>query len=176
MIGEIRALLTQQLPGYEVRSVAKLGEGLDNAAYEVNDELMVRASKEADPDRRSESTRREADLLAAVNELSPLPVPEPIFTDVEVGVLAYFKLPGVPLVDHPVADPTRLAPDLDGFLGRLHRAPVQEMEKLVGKDTDPLTTWRQEAERDYRQIAEQLPAATRGPVGDFLGRTLPAEK
>jgi hypothetical protein len=45
MIEEIRALLTRHLPGYEVRSVAKLGEGLDNVAYEVNAELIVRASK-----------------------------------------------------------------------------------------------------------------------------------
>ncbi len=34
MIDEIRALLARHLPGYEVRSVARLGEGLDNAAYE----------------------------------------------------------------------------------------------------------------------------------------------
>ena len=176
MIDQIHALLARHLPGYKVRSVAKLGEGLDNAAYEVNGELIVRASKEADPDRRSESTRREADLLAAVNELSPLPVPEPIFADVEAGVLAYFKLPGVSLVDHAVAEPARLAPDLGKFLGRLHRAPVQEMEKLVGRDIDPLTTWRQEAERDYREIAEQLPSAARHLVEDFLDRTPPAEK
>ena len=169
-------MLTRHLPGYKARFVAKLGEGLDNVAYEVNGELIVRASKEADPDRRSESTRREADLLAAVKELSPLPVPEPIFADVEAGVLAYFKLSGVPLFALPMADPARLAPDLGGFLGRLHQAPVQEMEKLVGRDADPLTTWRQEAERDYREIAEQLPMAARRRVEDFLGRTPPAEK
>ncbi len=46
----------------------------------------------------------------------------------------------------------------------------------MGRDTDPLTTWRQEAERDYRKIAEQLPAAARRPVENFLGRTPPAEK
>ncbi len=175
MIDEVRALLTRHLPDYEVRSVAKLGEGLDNAAYEVNGELIVRASKEADPDRRSEATRREADLMAVVTGLSPLPVPEPVFADLEAGVLAYFKLPGVPLIDHPMTEPTRLAPALGGFLGRLHRAPVQEMEKLVGRDTDPLTTWQQEAERDYREIAGHLPAAARRPVEDFLGRTPPAE-
>ena len=149
---------------------------MDNAAYEVNDELIVRASKEADPDRRGEAIRREADLLAAVNELSPLPVPEPIFADAEAGVLAYFKLPGGPLIDHPVAEPVRLASALGGFLSRLHRTSVQEMEKLVGRDIDSLTRWRQEAERDYREIAEQLPAAARRPLEDFLGRTPPAEK
>ena len=110
--------------------MAKLGEGLDNVAYEVNGALIVRASKEVALDRRSEPTRREADLLVAVNELSSLPVPEPIFADGEADVLAYFKLPGVPLLDHAVADPARLAPDPGGFLGRLDRVPVQKMEKL----------------------------------------------
>ena len=38
MIDEISALLSRHLLGYEVGSVAKLGEGLDNAAYEVNGE------------------------------------------------------------------------------------------------------------------------------------------
>ncbi len=79
MIDEIRALLTHHLRSYEVRSRADRPE-----------------KKEAGPDRRSESTRREANLLAAVNEVSPLPVPEPVFADVEASVLAYFKLPGVP--------------------------------------------------------------------------------
>ena len=59
MTDEIRALLARHLTGHEVRSVTRLGEGLDNAAYEVNGELIVRASKEADPTRRSEATRRE---------------------------------------------------------------------------------------------------------------------
>ena len=176
MIDKIRALLNRNLPGYQVRSVAKLGEGLDNAAYEVNGELIVRASKEVDPERRIKSTRCEADLLAVVSGLSPLPVPEPVFADLEAGVLTYFKLPGVPLIDHPMAEPTRLAPNLGGFLGCLHRAPVQKMEKLVGRDTDPLVTWRQEAERNYREIAGHLPAAARRLVEDFLIHTPPAEK
>ncbi len=174
MIDEIRDLLSRRLPSYEVESVAKLGEGLDNAAYEVNGELIVRASKEPAPDRRSASTRREADLLAAVHEFSPLPVPEPVFADPEAGVLAYFKLPGVPLMEHPVADPAKLAPALGGFVGRLHRTPMGKVEALVGRDFDPLTAWREDAERDYGKIEGHLSTAARRLVSDFLGRTPPA--
>jgi hypothetical protein len=47
----IRASLARHLPGYEVRSMVGLGEGSDNVAYEVNGQLVVRASKEADPRR-----------------------------------------------------------------------------------------------------------------------------
>ncbi len=175
MIDEIRTLLSRHLPGCEVRSVAALGEGLDNAAYDVNGELVVRASKEADPAIRGESIRREADLLAAVAGFSTLPVPEPVFADVEAGVLAYSKLPGVPLMDHPVAEPARLAPTLGEFLGGLHRAPVEKMEDLVERDFYPLTAWWDDAERDYRQIAGHVPATSRRPVEDFLGRAPPDE-
>ena len=101
MTDEIRALLVPHLPGYEVRSITGLGEGLDNAAYEVNGELIVRASKETNPAVRHQATQREAQLLAVVAGLSTLPVPEPVFVDAETGLLGYRKLPGFPLIDHP---------------------------------------------------------------------------
>ena len=175
MIDEIRASLSRHLPGYELRSIAKLGEGSDNVSYEVNGELIIRASKQTSPASRSESTRREADLLAVVAELSTLPVPEPVFADVEAGLLAYVNLLGVPLIDHPVAQPARLAPALGGFLSGLHQAPLQKVEELVERDTYPLLSWREDAEQDYRDVVEHIPASARDLVEDFLGRTPPAE-
>jgi aminoglycoside phosphotransferase (APT) family kinase protein len=168
------ALLARHLPGHDVRSVRALGEGLDNAAYEVNGELILRKSKEADPALRAEATRREAALLAAVAGISTFPVPEPIFADAEAGFLAYRKLPGVPLIDHPLAEPARLALCLGGFLGSLHRAPLEKFEHLVERDAYPLTAWLEDAERDYLEISGHLPAAARRQVEDFLGRTPPA--
>ncbi len=172
---EIRALLSRHLPGYEVRSLARLGEGWDHVAYEVNAELIVRGSKEADPSARAAGTRREAELLAAVAELSPLPVPAPVFADPEAGVLAYRKLPGLPLLGHPVAEPARLAAPLGEFLSRLHAAPVERMARIVPADDHPPASWREEAEGDYAAIAGHLAAAARRRVEDFLGRTPPAD-
>ena len=175
MTDEIRALLARHRPGYEVTSVAKLGEGLDNITYDINGEVIVRRSKEADHARRSEAIRREADLLAVVAGVSTLPVPEPIFADIEAGALAYFKLPGLPLLEHPVAQPARLAAPLGGFLSHLHQTPVEKVEELVERETYPLLAWREEAELDYRKIVEYIPAAARRPVEDFLGSMPPAE-
>jgi aminoglycoside phosphotransferase (APT) family kinase protein len=172
---EIHTLLGRHLPSYEVRSITRLGEGSDNAAYEVNGELIVRASKETDRTLRSESTQREAQLLVVVAGLSTLPVPEPVFVEAEVGILAYVKLPGVPLIDHPVAEPALLAPHLGRFLSRLHQAPLEKVEHLVGRDAHPLLAWLEDAQRDYREIVEHLPAAYRCLVEDFLGRMPPAE-
>lgn len=107
--------------------------------------------------------------------LSTLPVPEPLFVDAKAGFLAYVKLSGVPLMDHPVAEPARLAPALGRFLSRLHQAPLEKVQELVEWDTYPLTAWLQDAERDYREIVEQIPAAARQLIEDLLGRTPPAE-
>jgi len=107
--------------------------------------------------------------------LSTLPIPEPVFVEAEAGLLAYVKLPGVPLIDHPVAKPALLAPPLGRFLSRLHQAPLEKVEHLVERDAYPLLAWLEDAQRDYREIVEHLPAAYQHLVEDFLGRTPPAE-
>ncbi|MEV7808290.1 aminoglycoside phosphotransferase family protein [Microbispora sp. NPDC088329] len=170
----IRAL-ARHLPGYAVGSVVPLGEGQDNAAYEVNGELVVRQSKVDDSVLRGEVVRREAALLAAVSELSPLPVPRTVFVDEEAGLLAYGKLPGRPLNLHPVRDPVRLAAPLGGFLSRLHTAPVERMHAFVPHDAFPLSDLLEEAEGHYRQIATHVPTAARRLVEGFLGTAAPAE-
>jgi hypothetical protein len=62
---------------------------------------VVRFSKEPDPTRRAELISSETGLLAAAAQISPLPVPEPLFTDPQQGCWAYSKIPGVPLLDLP---------------------------------------------------------------------------
>jgi aminoglycoside phosphotransferase (APT) family kinase protein len=175
MIDQIRVVLARHRPGYEVRSIAKLGEGCDNVVYEVNGELVIRGSKATDPARRTEGIGREMELLAVLPKLSTLPVPEPVFADLEAGMLAYRKLPGRPLNEHSVAEPARLAATVGKFVSRLHQAPLEQMEKLVSHDTERLTIWRQDAEQAYREVADQIPDAARRLIEEFLGRTPPAE-
>src|SRR5215211_4430951 len=95
-------MVAAYLPDHRVDSVVPVGEGGDHLAYEVDGELIVRFGKEPDPAARAAGVDREARLLAAVAAISPLPVPEPVFTAAEQGCLAYRKLPGVPLLDLPL--------------------------------------------------------------------------
>jgi len=175
MTHEIQTLLARHLPGYEVWSVTEAGQGLDNAAHEVNGELIVRTSKESDPALRADYTRREADLLTAVAGISTLPVPEPVFVDPEAGAIAYRKLPGLPLITHPVTEPALLAPDLGRFLSRLHGTSLEKLEGLVERDPYPMAAWLEDAEKGYRAISERLPADARQQVEGFLGHPPPAE-
>ncbi|MFD1274681.1 phosphotransferase family protein [Streptomyces kaempferi] len=149
-----------------------LGEGLDNLVYEVNGELIVRFSKEPDLARRSALVDHEARVLAAVADISPLPVPEPAFTVAEQGCLAYHKLPGAPLLDmsphQRSAHGTSIAATLGELLTALHAVPVDRLGDLVDVDHQPLAEWRHEATRNYVTVAGQVPAAHRRPVEAFL--------
>ena len=174
---DVRSVVGAQLPGYQVESVVEAGAGLDNIAYEVNGELIVRFSREPDPARRAALVDHEARLLAAVAGISPLPVPEPRFTVADQGCLAYRKLPGMPLVDLPqpqrAAHARSIAATLGEFLTALHTVPVDRMAELVEPDDQPLAEWRREAAEAYAAVAGHVPAAHRPRVEAFLDAAPP---
>ena len=74
-VATIRDLLTQHLPDLVVDSIGFRGEGLENVAYDVNSEFILRISKEDDPDRRASLVAREAELLGIVAPFSQVPIP-----------------------------------------------------------------------------------------------------
>jgi aminoglycoside phosphotransferase (APT) family kinase protein len=174
MTGPVAGLVAAHLPGYQVATVAPLGAGLDNVAYEVNGELIVRFSREPDPAR----VTREVDLLAAVAEVSPLPVPRPVFTDPGRGCVAYRKVPGTPLLDLPPAGRSAhagpIAATLGGFLAALHAVPVDRLAGLVEPDDQPLPDWLADAAAQYATVAGHVPAAHRPAVEEFLAAPPPA--
>lgn len=163
--------------GLQVRSAVLIGEGVDNLAYEVNGELIVRFSKEPDATHRAELVSAEAGLLAALAAISPLPVPEPVFTEPERGCWAYAKLPGVPLLDLPL--PRRLAHAaavgavLGTFLAAVHATPLARMAAFVGPDEVPMARWRDEAAGNYAAVIGAIPADRRGAVEAFLAASPP---
>ncbi|MGQ4615995.1 phosphotransferase [Nocardia sp. R7R-8] len=164
--------MAEQLPDYRIDSVVLLGEGEDNVAYDVNGELIVRFGKEPDLESRAAQVTDEAGLLAAVADISPLPVPEPRFVVVEQGCLAYFKLPGSPLIDLPAsrrsAHVRSIAAVLGRFLAALHAVPLDRMADLVDTDDQPEAVWRAEAARTYDAIVGTVPQAHRSVVETFL--------
>jgi aminoglycoside phosphotransferase (APT) family kinase protein len=167
-VADVRNLVAARMPDYRIGSIAVLGEGLDNVAYEVNGELIVRFSKQPDPKRLD----REARLLAAVATVAPLPVPTPAFTVPERGCLAYFKLPGTPLLDQPRRQPsdhdTAIATALGEFLTALHAIPADRITDLVDTDDQPLVEWRQDAAAIYPTVASRIPVVHRRAIEAFL--------
>jgi aminoglycoside phosphotransferase (APT) family kinase protein len=149
-----------------------LGEGLGNLTYVVNGELVIRFSKEPEQIRRAELIHTETRLLAVVAKMSPLPVPEPVFTDPGRGWWAYAKIPGVPLLNLPLrwrlVHARAAGATLGGFLAALHAAPLAQMARLVRPDEVPLAQWREEATGHYAIVASMLPGACRERVEAFL--------
>ncbi|TDD26362.1 aminoglycoside phosphotransferase family protein [Kribbella turkmenica] len=169
--GEVRRLVGIGLPGYDVRRVVRLGAGLDNVAFAVNDELVVRIAREPG------SVSREEALLGRVGEVSPLPVPAPVFALAEHDCLAYRKLTGTPLIDIPIADRTThavtIGAELGAFLAVLHRSDPGRWTGLVDRDEEPLADWRDEAAEQYADVGQALPPANHRAVEEFLLRPLP---
>ncbi|WP_432939805.1 phosphotransferase family protein [Kribbella sp. CA-253562] len=168
---DIEQLVGIGLPGYVVRSAERLGAGLDNVAYEVNGELVVRIAQEAG------TVVREAALLAEVGRVSPLPVPEPVFVLGEHNCLAYRKVPGTPLIDVPLAERAAYAvavgAELGILLAALHTSGLERRTDLVDVDDAPLTDWLEEAAEQYADVAETLTTGQQQSVESFLDSPLP---
>jgi aminoglycoside phosphotransferase (APT) family kinase protein len=166
-VADIGRLVVAHLPGYRVESVVPAGAGLENLAYEVNGELIVRIRRRPDP----ALVIREAEVLATVAEVSPVPVPVPVFSDPSLGCLAYRKLPGLPLLGSPGGAPVAAA--LGEFLAAVHTLPVERMAALVDHDDPPLIEWRDEAASLYAAVAGRVPVRHRDPVAAFLSAPPP---
>ena len=169
---EIRNVVGGLLPGFPVDTVDRLGEGQEHVAFEVNGELVVRFPKDPDPKRGAERVQREHDVLAAVADISPLPVPRPEFFSTDPACIAHFKIPGIPLLEtsppHRWDHAESIATALGAFLGAIHAVPAGRVAGLVTPDNQPLEGWQEDAVQDYVSIAGHIPAMHRGPIETFL--------
>ncbi|BCY10825.1 phosphotransferase family protein [Actinoplanes sp. L3-i22] len=166
---DVRGALATALPGYVVESVSLLGEGLDNTAFEINNELIVRFSRSPDPER----TDREARLLTLLHRISPLPVPEPIIVPGEHW-LAYRKLPGTPLLNLAAPPhPAKIAATLRDFLRALHAVPADQVAGLVDTDDQSPREWRSDAAEIYSVVAKHVPSLFRRRIEAFLNAEPP---
>jgi aminoglycoside phosphotransferase (APT) family kinase protein len=178
-VGSVLSALISEMPDLEVQSVTRLGEGMVNVAFEVNGRLIVRFSKESNPAKRAALVNHEARLLETVAGISTLPVPEPEFTVPHQGCLAYFKLPGTPLLDIPHEQRSAYAPSIGSALGELlaalHSVPVGRMADLVDADAQPLDGWRADAAGLVESLGDGIPEARRPAIASFLAAPPPPE-
>jgi aminoglycoside phosphotransferase (APT) family kinase protein len=165
-------LLTRMRPDFHPTRVVPIGSGLDNIAFEVDGELVVRCRRDLHGLAGAEAVRREAGLLRLLQRSSPLPVPRVRFVLPEAGCLGYAKLPGTPLLHRPketvATAGKQLAPALGAFLAALHAIPHGSVRHLVDVDATPPTARRDEAAQTYRGVRGEVPAAHRPAIEAFL--------
>ncbi len=170
--------LAQQLPELQASRVLPLGSGLDNTAFEIDGDLVVRFRRDADAVMRADRVRREARLLAVVKEVSPLPIPEVRFVLADLGCLACTKLPGKPLLDLlpglATGSATAVASALGRFVAALHSTPPSLIQEMVETDAPGPTECRDEARQTYENVVGEIPAKHRPEIESFLQATPPA--
>lgn len=145
-----------------------LGRGTDHVAYLAEGDLVVRCVEGGDP----AGVVREADVLAAVAEISPLPVPKPVRVDPDGGCLAYERLPGTALLEVApaarAAQASSVAGAVRGLLRALHAVPLGRARELVDIDAFPPGEWLREATQQYARISHSIPSGHRPAVEAFL--------
>lgn len=166
----VRQVIERHFPDRRTHPVRPLGAGLENAAFEVGGDLVVRFRTDAD---EAHEIEREGRLLRWVAGRSPLPVPVPLLALAEEGCLVYGKLPGRPLIDWPASQRGQWAGSvgatLGGFLAALHSTPHDDVGDLVPVDDTGPTEWLDEV----RQLADEIPARHRTAVCRFLAARPP---
>jgi aminoglycoside phosphotransferase (APT) family kinase protein len=95
----------------------------------------------------------------------------------EKGCLAYFRLPGVALLDVPHEQRLRQAPAIATDLGRLlralHAVAPERAARLVDRDDVTLGQWLEEAVEHYTAVAPAIPGAHRRTIHAFLAARAP---
>ena len=169
----IRRVVAEHLGVSPERRVVPLTHGGDHDSYLVDDRLVVRRRRGGAVEMGVEREARLLDLLA---EVSPLPVPRPVFVAPDDGCLAYEWLDGVPLLDVHVRDADReaIAGGLGTLLRALHDVDADRLAGLVevddtsGVELLELTTTEYEA-----AAAAEVPARARPAIEAFLAATPP---
>jgi aminoglycoside phosphotransferase (APT) family kinase protein len=176
-VGVVRDLVSVHVPDVAVTDVVPCGEGLDNVAFDVNGELIVRFRKEPGVAERAALVTAEAALLDEIAGALPVAVPATVFVDAELGCLAYRKLPGTPLLQQPRAAWPAWAQIMGEVLGRslaaMHALSPVRMAAFVGTDDAPLAEWRADAAELYREVAIGVPASDRAAIETFLAAEPP---
>lgn len=123
-----------------------LARGTENTTFAVG-EYIVRRSVDLD------AVTREVELLAALARESSVRVPVPEIHERELGVFAYRRLPGEPLIHRLERERARVQPALVVVLAALRDLPCAERLPI---DPYPNEEWHEDAVQAFRSVRAHL--------------------
>jgi aminoglycoside 2''-phosphotransferase len=164
--------IERENPGLSIGSVRRLGEGWISVAYVVNDQLVIKLPKGAEP---WEELEREAAFLARTAGALPLAVPHyvrlsPDSRAAEHGYAIYAYLRGEALDVNALSGHARgaAAAAIAGFLRALHGLrPTAELGARLPRD-DPKAVAEEYFAKANRHIIPELTAPERGVLAERL--------
>ncbi|MDR5700163.1 phosphotransferase family protein [Agromyces aerolatus] len=142
-----------------------LARGTENTTFAVA-ECVVRRSAD------SQALAREVALLSALADATSVPVPVPLMYDPELGLFAYRRLPGTPLIVRPSADPCGVERALIDVLGALRSLDPE----LLPTDAYSNDAWHRDATRAFALVAPHLAGRRARRVREFLDERPPSDR
>jgi aminoglycoside phosphotransferase (APT) family kinase protein len=137
-----RARRLAERAGVLTETPAPLGRGTAHQVFAVGP-YAVRLVDEVEAVTAS-ALEREAALLEHLQTRLPIAVPCPTLVATDLGGMAYRALPGRPLLDVGLGDPTWLIDDLGALLAAMSDLDAATLGELVGPDPYALDDWRDE--------------------------------
>ena len=171
MSGELTDLvrhLRSIYPDLPLSHVEQVTEGQNNTVLIVNGSLIFRFPRY---DAGIQQLEREVTLLRALKQHTPVPIPDPIYTNWIPRVVGrvfagYPLLPGIPLSQIPAtADIQPLASQLGAFLAVLHAIPLDTIGVVTNQGSTP-----QHWEDLYHRMIDRLFPLMRTDARDSVRR------
>lgn len=135
----------------------------ENTTFRIGD-IVVRRGVDA------EAVGREVALLRALADATAVPVPVPLFHAEDLGMFAYRRLPGAPLLQHPLSHDADVTAAIVEVLRALRAVP--EAARLPVDDY-PEREWHRDAIRDFNAVRSRLSPADADAVATFLAEDPP---
>lgn len=142
-----------------------LARGEENVTFYVGD-VVVRRSDDV------EAVAREVALLRALADASPVPTPAPLLHEADLGVLAYRRLEGTPLLTAGCPPDPSVRDGLVQVLAALRRV-VPGVALTV--DDYPNAEWHGEALEAFESVRDTLGPERADAVERFLGQAPPPD-
>ena len=167
-----RSLLAELDPALRAARLRELGEGFDNVAYAVDERLVLRISKIADPQRRARTALRDIRLAGFAQHHSTLRTSRIVAADPAQGVLLGTLVAGVGADRRPPDNIDEFAEAMAGFLVGLWAAPAST---VVDRPEITAAQWLADTARLYEAAAPLLPVADRRAIERFLAEPVRAD-
>lgn len=132
-LNSAKATLRKDFPDLEVKKISFLGQGWNNIAYLVNNEIVFRLPTERDGvgEERQQKVKMEVGLLKSVHGQLPVTTPLPLYVAPDNSYFGYGHLPGTNLEDRPEALNTE---DKVNRFMKLWAITAYQIEKVVSKE------------------------------------------
>lgn len=172
---EIMKKLIENIFHIKVYNIKVLGEGLDSAAYLVNNEYVFKKSKHQEA---AENMKKEIAVLRYLEGQLPIDIPKIDYYDEVNNICGYKEIKGIILTPEiyfsmSSEEQEQLAKDLAEFLTKLHSIPLPDIN---GLDINVVEDYRSDYETLKTTIYDKIPTKSKTYLEELFNRILTDER